>query len=153
MYTEGQQNRCEVSALAAESIPYGEGHGKRETPSRPLFSQQSPGFGVEAKGGVTRPPPPSSSERVGSVWFPGKAQLWAPISSARAVGRLLGVCALLDHRLCAEAMADPLPNLPAYTCFLHPPTRRAPGPWLRLQCFDSAESWVQVRGTLRRGEG
>lgn len=88
-----------MSALAAESIPYGEGHGKRETPSRPLFSQQSPGFGVEAKGGVTRPPPPSSSERVGSVWFPGKAQLWAPISSARAVGSFIGDCLSCEESL------------------------------------------------------
>lgn len=47
--------------------------------------------------------------------------------------------------------AHPLPSLPAHVRL--PPIHRAPGPWLRLQCFDSAESWVQVSGTFRCGGG
>lgn len=47
--------------------------------------------------------------------------------------------------------AHPLPSLPAHARL--PPIYRAPGPWLRLQCFDSAESWVQVSGTFRCGGG
>lgn len=121
-----------------------------QAPTRaPLFSQQSPGLGVEAKGGV---PPHHPLSMLAVCGFQVRHNYGHPSAQT---GRqwLSGVCALLDHRLCTEAMADPLPNLPAYTCFLHPPTHRAPGPWLRLQCFDSAESWVQVSGTLRCGEG
>lgn len=47
--------------------------------------------------------------------------------------------------------AHPLPSLPAHARL--PPIHRAPGPWLRLQCFDSEESWVQVSGTFRCGGG